>query len=419
MKKFKTKGKLKWIIILAVAAIIAIIAINKSSGSINASVAKVTKGDIKQYVEDTAQVQSKDKQTVYIDGTGKVVQINVNVGDVVKKGDLLLSLDKSDLELQLKDAQAKVDAAKAQLKGTEFVNYANKIEQARAAVDQAQASFDSAKRNYDNSNTLFQAKALSENEFKAVQDAYKTAQAALQTASLQYDDVRKGTPDYIRSGYEAQLEQADIYKDTILKNLEKQDVKSNIDGVVLEKLVENNSPSAPSTPAFVIGNINNLELEADILEDDISKVKIGNEVEISGKPIGNEVIKAEVVKIAPSAINITSSLGVNQKRVPVTIKITDKESLMKPGYSLDVKIVTDVKSNIIKVPDTAVFDFQGVSKVFVVQNGTVVLRTVKKGIESDNFIELLDGVKDGDIIMVKPDNNIKEGAKIKPVGTNQ
>ena len=196
-------------------------------------------------------------------------------------------------------------------------------------------------------------------------------------------------------------------------------MRSDIDGVVIEKLVENNLPVAASTPAFVIGNVNNLELEADILEDDISNVKIGNEVEISGKPIGDEMIKAEVVKIAPAAKDIISSLGVNQKRVPVTIKITDKTSLLKPGYSLDVKIITDVKDNIVKVPDTAVFDFQGMSKVFIVENGKATLRTVKKGIESDNFVEIVEGLKDGDTILVKPDNSIKEGVKIKPVGKIQ
>jgi HlyD family secretion protein len=419
MKLFKTKGKMKWIIILAAVLVIGIVSMTSMSKGISSETAKVTRGEMKQYVEDTALVQSKDKQTVYIEGTGKVVQVNVNMGDVVKKGDLLLSLDKTDLELQLKDAEAKIEASKAQLKGTELVNYANKIEQAKAAVDQAQASFDSAKRNYDNSNSLYQAKALSENEFKTVADAYKTAQAALNTATLQYEDVKKGTPDYIRNGYEAQLEQADIFRDTIARNIQKQEVRADIDGVVIDRLVDNNALVSPATAAFVIGSVNNLELESDILEDDISKVKIGDEALISGKPIGDEVIKAEVVKIAPAAKDVVSSLGVNQKRVPVTLKINDKANLLRPGYSLDVKIITNVKSNIIKVPDTAVFDLQDSSRVFVVENGKAVLKTVKKGIESDNFVEITDGLKDGDTILVKPDNTIKEGSKITPVGKSQ
>lgn len=139
-------------------------------------------------------------------------------------------------------------------------------------------------------------------------------------------------------------------------------------------------------------------------------------MEISGKPIGNEIIKGEVAKIAPAAKNVTSSLGVNQKRVPVTIKIMGETNLLKPGYSLDVKIIIAVGKDIIKIPDTAVFDYQGQSKVFIVENGKAVLRTVKKRIANDNFVEIVEGLKEGDTILVKPDNNIKEGVKIKPLG---
>lgn len=411
--------KFRWAIILTVVLVVGIVLISSMTGGVSAEVYRVSKGDIKQYVEDTAQVLSKGKETVYIEGSGKVVNINVDVGDTVKKGDLLLSLDKTDLELQLKDAEAKIEAAEAQLKGTEVINYANKIELAKAAVDQAQVSYDSAARNFENAKKLYESQAISKAQFETAQDGYKTAQAALNTANLQLTDVRDGAPGYVKSGYKSQLEQAVILKDTILRNIQKQEVRADIDGVVLEKLVENNSMASPSTTAFVIGNTGSLELEADILQDDISKVKIGNEVEISGKPLGSKVIKGEVSKIAPAAKDVTSSLGVNQKRVAVTVKITDQTSMLKPGYSLDIKVITAVKSGIIKVPDSAVFDYQGQSMVFVVQNGKAVLKTVKKGIESDNSIEIEDGLKDGDTILVKPDNNIKEGIKIKPLVKKQ
>ena len=88
----------------------------------------VEKGEIKQYVEDTAVVQSNKKQTVYIEGSGKINSIKVNVGDSVKKGDVLLTMDKEDLELKLQDAISKIEAAKAQLAGTDSSNYVNKIE---------------------------------------------------------------------------------------------------------------------------------------------------------------------------------------------------------------------------------------------------------------------------------------------------
>ena len=127
----------------------------------------------------------------------------------------------------------------------------------------------------------------------------------------------------------------------------------------------------------------------------------------------SSTLKGKVIKIAPEAKNITSSLGVNQKRVPVTIEISDDANLLKPGYDLDIKIITEIKSDTLVVPDSSVFDYKGNSCVFVVDSGKAVIRQIKKGIESEKTIEVVEGLNEGDTIILKPDNNITEGMKIK------
>jgi HlyD family secretion protein len=373
----------------------------------------VEKGEIKHYVDDTAVVQSNNKQTVYIEGSGKITGINVNVGDSVKKNDILLTMDKKDMELKLKDADSKIDAAKAQLESADISNYANKIEVAQAEVDKAKISYESAERNFNNSKTLYETGAISKQEFDNSEDAYKSAEADLRSSNNQLEDIKKGTPSYVKEGYMAGLEQAMILKDSIMSEIDKQQVLAPIDGVIIEKLVEENSMGTPGTAAFLVGDTKSLELESDILSDDIYRIKIGNDVEISGKAIGDSILNGKVVKIAPEAKNITSSLGVNQKRVPITIEISDDTDLLKPGYDLDVKVITEVKSDTLVIPDSAVFDYQGNSCVFVVENGKAVIRQIKKGIESENEIEVLDGLKEGEKILSKPNNDTKEGMKIK------
>ncbi|MDR3598359.1 efflux RND transporter periplasmic adaptor subunit [Clostridium sp.] len=373
----------------------------------------VEKGEIKHYVDDTAVVQSNNKQTVYIEGSGKITGINVNVGDSVKKNDILLTMDKKDMELKLKDADSKIDAAKAQLESADISNYANKIEVAQAEVDKAKISYESAERNFNNSKILYETGAISKQEFDNSEDAYKSAEADLRSSNNQLEDIKKGTPSYVKEGYMAGLEQAMILKDSIMSEIDKQQVLAPIDGVIIEKLVEENSMGTPGTAAFLVGDTKSLELESDILSDDIYRIKIGNDVEISGKAIGDSILNGKVVKIAPEAKNITSSLGVNQKRVPITIEISDDTDLLKPGYDLDVKVITEVKSDTLVIPDSAVFDYQGNSCVFVVENGKAVIRQINKGIESENEIEVLDGLKEGEKILSKPNNDTKEGMKIK------
>lgn len=407
------KKKLFWAVAIAMICIASVLGYIVMQQGQTVETSLVEKGEIKQFIEDTAVVQSNKKQTVYIEGSGKINSIKVNVGDSVKKDDILLTMDKEDLELKLQDANSKIEAAKAQLASTDISNYVNKIEIAEAEVDKAKVSYESASRNLNNSRTLYESGVISKQELDNAEDAYENAEATLKSSNNQLEDVKKGTPDYVKNGYVAGVEQAVILKNTIIREIERQQILSPIDGIIIEKLVDENSIGAPGTVAFLVGNIKSLELETNILSDDIYKVKMGNEVEISGKAMGNSTLKGKIVKIAPEAKNITSSLGVNQKRVPVTIEISDDTNLLKPGYDLDIKIITEVKSNTLIIPDSAVFDYQGNSCVFVVDNGKAVIKQIKKGIESEKTIEVVESLKEGERILLKPDNNTKEGMKIK------
>ncbi|MBV7273425.1 HlyD family efflux transporter periplasmic adaptor subunit [Clostridium sp. PL3] len=403
--------------VLVIGAIItctfAALAYVKLQGGQKVETTVVAKGEIKQYVEDTATVKSSGKQTVYIEGSGKINSIKVSVGSSVKKGDVLLTMDKGDLELKLQDANAKIEAAKAELQGTDISNSVNKIEIAQAAVDVAKVTYEAAARDLNNKKKLYASGSISKQELNNSEDEYKNAEAALKSANYQLEDIKGGTPDYVKSQYLAQIEQSVILRDSVTRDLEKQQVVAPVDGVILEKMVDKNAPGTAGTAAFLIGDTKSLELEANILSDDVYKVKIGNEVEVSGKAIGSSLIKGKVIKIAPEAKEITSSLGVNQKRVPVTIEISGDLTLLKPDYDLDIKIVTEAKNNTLIVPDSALFDYKGSTCVFVVDSGKAIIRQVKKGIESEKIIEIVGGLKSGEKILSNPDNNIKEGMKIK------
>ncbi|OGO78233.1 MAG: hypothetical protein A2Y23_00505 [Clostridiales bacterium GWB2_37_7] len=125
------------------------------------------------------------------------------------------------------------------------------------------------------------------------------------------------------------------------------------------------------------------------------------------------MFKGKVTKIAPSAEKVTSSLGINQQKVPVTIGLLEQTKLLKPGYEVDVKVITQRKSNVIIVPISSVFDYQGKSSVLAVESGKAVLKTVQKGIQGESFVEIMDGLKEGEIVLSEPDIDVREGMKIK------
>lgn len=217
--------------------LIVLIIIIYTQKSITAETIIISKTDVYQYVEDTAIAKCKGAQTVYTEGMGKIISVNFNIGDKVKKGDILLSLDKTDLEFQLKDAEAKVKNARAQLESTDTKNYANKILEAEATVEQCEVSMDAAYRNFETSKSLYEAGAISKDDLNKSEDTYKTASALLKSAKAQLNEIKNGAPSYLKSSYISQLEQALIYRSSILKSLEKQEVRSPIDGIILENLL--------------------------------------------------------------------------------------------------------------------------------------------------------------------------------------
>ncbi|MBB6218582.1 HlyD family secretion protein [Anaerosolibacter carboniphilus] len=408
------KKKMIWGLVIGAVLIASLIWVFSNRG-MAVDVAKVGRGDIKKYVEDIGTVKCKEQKTVSIEGSGRIETIAVEVGQQVKKGDILLTMEKEQLEIQLKDADEKIKEIEASFQGSEIRNYATQVEKGRIAVRQAEDAYGLASDDFNNTKMLYEAGAVSRYELNQKESALKNAQALLNTAQIQLQEIENNTPESIRAAYKAQMEQAALNRESTLLSLKKQEIVSPIDGIILERNVETNTVGMPGTIAFVIGNIENIEVEAYILADDVTDVKLGDEVELTERSERKQVISGKVTKIAPSATTITSSLGVNQKKVSVTIAPLKQITELKPGYEVDIKVITQRKNNVIMVPVSAVFDYQGKSCVFVVESGKAVLRTIQKGIQDELFVEIVDGLKEGELVLSEPDNSIREGMKIKPI----
>lgn len=346
-----------------------------SNQGTEAQTALAERGDIQKYVEEIGEVKCENSATVYLEGSGLIKSIAVEEGQQVKTGDLLLSLDREQSEISLKNSAELLNEAQAQY----------------AAGEEAYAT---ALKDYNNTKYLADEGAVSQWELTQKEAALKSAEA-------------------IRSGYKASLEQAELNMQNNSLELGRQQVLAPIDGTVLEKKVEVNGLGAPGTEAFIIGDTDNIEIETKILAEDAAGIKVGNKAEIVVRTDENPVIGGTVTKVAPTAEDEVSSLGVRQKKVAVTIKPLESGVSLKPGSEVDVKVITETKSDVIIVPAAAVFDYRGESCVFTVEEGKAVLRVVKRGIRNESFAEITDGLEEGETVLASPDNSIEEGMRIK------
>ena len=409
------KKKKIWIFGIGVVLLASLSAMYFLNQATEAAVTTVQKTDIKKYVEDIGTAKYKELGNATIEGSGLIQDIPADVGQSVKKGDLLLTMEKTELQAQLDTQDARIREIEAGFAGRSDVkNYATSVEKAKIAINAAQDAYALAQDDYDYAKLLAEQGSLSEKDLKAKETALKSAQAQIDSAKIDLRQIEENTPESAREVYDAQLRQAVLSRETLARSLEKQEVRAPMDGVVLERKVEANTVGVPGTVAFVIGDVGAMEVEAYILADDAVDLEVGDEAEITERSEEKRTVAGKVAKIAPSAVEMTSSLGVNQKRVKVTIEPAEPLPQTKQGYEVDVKIVTEKKSGVLTVPLSAVFDYQGGSSAFVVKDEKTELRTVKKGIQDQDSVEILEGLKEGETILSEPDLNIKEGIRIKP-----
>lgn len=348
-----------------------------SGKGVEAKTAAAVKGDIQKYVEEVGEVLCEDSTAVCLEGSGLIKSIDAEENQQVKKGELLMTMDQEQMRIALQNAEEALRGATSQFAA-------------------GNAAYQTALKDYNNTRFLAEEGAASQWELTQKEAALKNAEA-------------------VRSAYQAELEQAQLNVENSSISLSRQQILSPIDGTVLEKNVKINELGTPGTVAFVIGNGEEIEIESKILADDVMDVKLGDKAEIITRTEDKQTVEGTVTKIAPTAEDELSSLGVKQKKVAVTVKPIDSSAALKIGSEVDVRVITETKKDGIVVPAGAVFDYQGESCVFTVEGGKAVLRKVERGIRNEAFVEIIAGLKEGEIVLSAPDNSIEEGMRIKPI----
>ena len=171
-------------------------------------------------------------------------------------------------------------------------------------------------------------------------------------------------------------------------------------------------------PAFTIIDSENVEISATVDEYNSKDILPGQKVRITGDALGDNVeLDGEVVSVAPVATRLQSSSGV-QTVIEVIIRPTEGFDILKPGLNVDCDIITNEKSGI-PVAEFNIFldDKDGKQYVMVIdqENMTVRQQYVNLGIYSDMLVEIVDGLKPGDMVVVDPQPSLKDGDRVKVV----
>jgi len=299
---------------------------------------------------------------------GIVTNVGAKEGSFVKKGDVIISLDKKDLLSQL--------------------------EQAKAGLANSQAQAEQARLNYENA----------ENDYKRFQELFKSGAIAQQ--QMEQITLKR---DIAKSQYEtaqgAGLQAAQATINAINLNLAKMDIQSPINGILVTSNVSVGDTIGPGIPLGTIVAIDQLALSGNLAESQINYVKVGDPVEVSVDSIPNRTFTGKISYISPISIPTGQFF-------PVKVAIDNPEGILKAGMTAMAKI-TVKNSSVLVIPNSALLRRDDKDYVMVVKEGKAVKTAVRTGLKNEESTVIVQGLQDGDRIVINGVDGLADGEVLK------
>jgi multidrug efflux pump subunit AcrA (membrane-fusion protein) len=193
---------------------------------------------------------------------------------------------------------------------------------------------------------------------------------------------------------------------------EKAPVTSPIDGIIGRVYLDRGDYVVPSssmssgTPAFLVVDMDKVEVQVSVVEGDVPKIREGQAAEVSVDAYPGEVYDGVVETVSPV-------MDIASRTAPVKVKVPNPNHCLKPGMFARVKIITGVRENVLVVPVRAIIYREGKEMLFVVEGSSAGLREVKIGLRDSNSVEVISGLEEGEEVIVEGCYGLKNGARVK------
>jgi HlyD family secretion protein len=328
---------------------------------------------------------------------GRVLRIELEPGDVVRRGEVVARVRAEPPPLlderTRAEAQAALESARAALG------------QARAEEPRARATLAQLQRDLARVRELAKSAVVSAQEVDARASEAKAAEEAVNAAVFA---VRAATSEQQR----AQARLAPPGPDAGGRVVP---VAAPVNGVVLKRLRESESVVPPGDPLVEIGDPRHLEIVADLLSTDAVRVKPGARAIIEQWG-GDKQLEARVRLIEPAGFTKISALGVEEQRVNVVLDFVDPAAgaALGDAYRVEVRVVIWEAPTVLKVPTGALFREREQWAVYVVRNGRAHRTTIEVGHQTGQEAEVTSGLAERDVVILHPGDSLVDGAKVKP-----
>jgi HlyD family secretion protein len=342
---------------------------------------------------------------------GKIEKIFVKESDFVKTGDVLIRLEQTDFLLAVRQAEAALATARANLANLLAGTRVEKIEQAKAALHQAQANLTNTEKEYQRMKQLATIGVIAQRQLDATIAQHESAVAQVKQAQEQLDMLRKGATEEEIEFARAQVSQAEAGVAVARNNLTDTIMKAPFSGFITCRFVDEGVQvyTAPKTEILKLTDVSRVKIVVPVSERDFPRVKIGTPAESKIDALAGEIFQGGVTRITPEIDSIS-------RNFKVEVEISNPNLRLKSGMFANIRFFVGQKETLTISREALITDpVTGVSYVFVVEGDQAVRRRLTLGERSGLLIEVLEGLKESENLVIKGQNRLQQGSKVKIV----
>jgi len=356
---------------------------------------------------------------------GRLLQVNVQEGQLVSAGDIICVIDAETLLLRTEELRGVIKGYEAQMKAAEIQERssgaiaADRLSMQSILIEQNQRDLARAQEDLGKMELLYAEGWVSQSEVDAIRTLAEKCQAALTASRHELSVIAAGSENIGQAEYfKALLESSKATLALLEREIENCSVKAAATGVITRLPISSANIVSLAVPVAEITARENARIEAYVSTQDVHYVKTGDSVElILKRREGDLILPGRISRVDSIAETRFSALGVEERKVKVHIipeTAGDEEALLGIGFSVDVRFILYREENKLAVPKTALFKEDGRDMLWVVRGGKAQKTAVTAGMELRTETLIESGLVEGDFVVTDANNkSLRNGVSVK------
>ena len=349
----------------------------------------VKRGDLVMRLESPGEAYTEKKIALKTEVTGTIKSLNVKEGLHVRAGEVLVEIDDQEYRLRWERSEAlRLKYLSDLLLDKQFAPPIKEMD--AGAVERIKK----AEQDFSKAGSLYGQGLISREDFEKAKRSYETL---LIESGVKQEEVMAAAKGLTQAEIDAKIAQME---------LERTKIRAPFAGIISDIKVSPQEYISPGRELFTLVDISKIKVQARVLESEIGKMKVGYEATLRFSAYPGKTFKGHVEAVSPI-------INPEDRTCAVHIAVDNTQEEIKPGMHAEVEIAADIYKDRLLVPQEAVLVRGGRKLVFAVEEGLAKWRYIEVGLENKDYAEVLDGVKEGEMVIVEGHFTLAHDARVQ------